>query len=154
MQVYLMQHAEAKPEEVDPDRSLSEKGRNDIEAVAARASQLQVEVEEIRHSGKLRAQQTADILGDALKPVQGVNKGSGLGPVDDVKPVAKALDSESSSLVLVGHLPFMARIAGLLVAGDIEVPAVKIHNAALVCLEKKDQYWQVSWILTPEMAKV
>ena len=152
MKVYLVQHAEAKPEEVDPDRPLSAKGRDDIEAVAAQAAQMNLTVAEIRHSGKLRAQQTAEILGAALKPDQGVNQASGLGPVDDVHPAAEALDSASAPLVLVGHLPFMARMAGLLVAGNADFPVVKIQNAALICLEKAEQGWQVSWILTPEMA--
>ena len=35
MNVYLVQHGEAKPKDVDPSRSLTERGREETERVAA-----------------------------------------------------------------------------------------------------------------------
>jgi phosphohistidine phosphatase len=60
MFLYLVQHAEAKREEEDPARDLTEKGRKDIESVAHRMKKLNVQVRQILHSGKTRAQSTAN----------------------------------------------------------------------------------------------
>jgi phosphohistidine phosphatase len=152
MQIYLVQHAEATSEQVDPERPLTEQGREDIRNVAALAAKLGVQVTQIRHSGKLRAEQTASVLGEALAPPNGVASAPGLGPVDDVEPVARGLDASPQPLMLVGHLPFMERLTGQMTAGDADLPVVTFHNAAIVCLVKGDERWQVSWILTPEMA--
>jgi hypothetical protein len=37
----------------------------------------------------------------------------------------------------VGHLPFLARQVGLLVAGDLDRPVVQYGNAGLVCLARE-----------------
>lgn len=153
MPVYLVQHAEAQSKQVDPDRPLTEQGWEDVRQVAAMAAELGLAVEQIRHSGKLRAQQTAEALGEALTPPEGVVAASGLGPVDPVEPVAQELDTASAPWMLVGHLPFMERITGQMVAGDADHPVVTFHNSAIVCLVKGEDRWQVSWILTPEMAR-
>lgn len=154
MKVYLVQHAEAKPEEVDPDRPLSERGRRDAERVAAMAGRLGIEVSQIRHSGKLRAEQTARALGETLSPAEGVVAIEGLGALDDVEPVANDLDVASAPVMLVGHLPFMERLIGELVVGDPDEAIVDVQNAAITCLSQDGEVWQVSWILTAEMAAV
>jgi phosphohistidine phosphatase len=109
MKVYLVQHGEAKPKSVDPTRPLTERGRREAQHVAAFAERLGLEVRQIRHSGKTRAEQTAAILGEALSPPDGVAAASGLAPLDDVQSVADALAQEPQPVMLVGHLPFLAR---------------------------------------------
>ncbi len=152
MNVYLVQHAEARPKEEDPDRSLSERGWRDAEGVAGLASRMGLVVSQIRHSGKLRAEQTARILGEALSPTEGLVAIEGLGPLDDVEPVANDVDVSVAPMMLVGHLPFMERLIGELVVGDPDEAIVDVQNAAIVCLSRSDETWQVRWILTPEMA--
>jgi len=153
VKVYLVQHGEAEPESVDPARPLSERGRGDVQCVAACAGRLAFEVQQIRHSGKTRAAQTAALFADALSPPDGVISVSGLAPKDDVVPVADALSGESQPVMLVGHLPFMERLASRLVTCDAARPAVQFCNGGVVCLERRDAYWLVAWILTPEMAR-
>jgi phosphohistidine phosphatase len=152
MIVYLVQHGEAEPKSVDPTRPLTARGHQDVRRVAARAARLDLGVRQIRHSGKTRAEQTAALLGQVLSPPDGVVAVSGLAPLDDVGPVAGGLMQESRPVMLVGHMPFMARLAGLLVAGDPECPVVRFRNAGLVCLVCEAERWSVAWILTPEMA--
>jgi phosphohistidine phosphatase len=110
-------------------------------------------VHEIRHSGKTRAEQTVTVLGEVLEPTAGVVAASGLGPLDDVASVAEALAQASQPLMLVGHLPFMERLAGHMLAGDAEQPVIKFHNAGLVCLTREKERWQVTWIITPSIAR-
>ncbi len=152
MQIYLVQHGIAHPKDVDPDRSLTELGRQETECVAALAARLDLGVHQIHHSGKTRAAQTAAILGDALSPAGGVVAVPGLTPRDDVRPVAEALAREAGPLMLVGHLPFLARLAGLLLTGDPDQTVVAFRNSAIVCLTRQGDRWQVAWILTPELA--
>ena len=63
--LYLVQHGEAVAESVDPNRPLSGPGRVTVEQVAAWAAWQGVKVDQIRHSGKLRAEQTAAISSSA-----------------------------------------------------------------------------------------
>jgi len=152
MNVYLIQHGEAEPKSLDPARPLTEPGRQAMERVAATAARLDLEVVQIQHSGKTRAEQTATILGQALSPPGGVVAVSGLAPKDDVRPVAGALAEASHPMMLVGHLPFLSRLAGLLVTGDPDRAVVQFQNAAIVCLARQEGRWLVAWILTPQMA--
>lgn len=154
MEVYLVQHAEAISEEEDPARPLSDVGRRHAEAVAEMAARLGVEVWQIRHSGKTRAEQTAEIMGAALDPGGSVLPVEGLSPLDDVEPVADELEGELQPVMLVGHLPFMERLAAQLIVGDDARPVIGFTNAAIVRLVKKEEGWRAAWILTPEMAEV
>jgi len=151
MNVYLVQHGEAEPKSVNSTRPLTAQGRHEVEQVAAFAARLGLEVGQIRHSGKTRAEQTAAILGEALSPPEGVVAVSNLAPKDDVAPVAEALANEPQPVMLVGHLPFLARLAGLLVTGNPEHPVVQFRNATIICLTRAEDRWLVAWILTPEM---
>jgi phosphohistidine phosphatase len=156
MQVYLVQHGEAEPKQVDPTQPLTERGRQGAQRVAAFAERLGFDVQQIRHSGKTRAEQTAAILGEALSPSDGVVVASGLAPLDDVQPVANALPQEPQPVIIVGHLPFLARLTGLLVTGDPDRSVVRFRNGGIVCLayEEEKDIWLVSWVLIPEMANV
>ena len=91
--LYLVQHGEAKSKEEDPERPLSETGRKTVEHVAAWAARMGLGVTLIRHSGKLRAQQTAAIFLENLQPPGGMEAYPGLNPHDDVSPVSRASSS-------------------------------------------------------------
>ena len=54
MYVYLVQHGKAKSAEEDPNRGLSDEGRNEIQRVAEFLSELRITVSLIQHSGKTR----------------------------------------------------------------------------------------------------
>jgi phosphohistidine phosphatase len=149
MHLYLVQHGEAVAESVDPNRPLSLLGRTVVEQVAVCAAQRGVEVDQIRHSGKLRAEQTAAIFAEKLNPREGVCVQSGLAPNDDIRPVAQTLAAESGSLMLVGHLPFLSRLAGFLLAGAGERPLVQFRNAGLVDLVRDGDHWAIGCVIPP-----
>jgi phosphohistidine phosphatase len=56
-------------------------------------------------------------------------------------------------LMLVGHRPFMDRLAGLLIAGDRKLAPVRFQRGAIVCLERDPRSWAwgVRWAVTPEL---
>ena len=107
-----------------------------------------VRVRRIEHSGKKRARQTAEIFAEHLRPEQGIGERQGLAPKDDVVPVAASLDP-SSNLMLVGHLPFMARLLGQLVVGDPERRVFQFQGGGIVCLDRDEAGWFIRWTLMP-----
>ncbi len=150
-ELFLVQHGEAKTKDEDPERPLTGRGAAVVEKMAAWAARAGVKVEEIRHSGKRRAEQTAGILGRHLAPDRGVVAVAGLNPKDDVEPVARELAGRDEPLMLVGHLPFLDRLASHLVAGDPEAAVARFRNAGIVCLERDAGAWSLLWAVTPKL---
>jgi len=62
MPLYLVRHGEAYSETVDPDRSLTERGKAIVADMAQMAASLNLPVSQVRHSTKIRARETADIF--------------------------------------------------------------------------------------------
>ena len=61
MRLFLVQHGEAKTEQEDPERPLTDRGASDVSRVARAATEARiVTAERIVHSGKTRARQTAE----------------------------------------------------------------------------------------------
>jgi len=152
LRLYLVQHAEAKPQAEDPARPLSEKGQEDIHRAANFIKAKGIEVSKIFHSGKLRAKQTAEALAEGISSAGGVEQAEGLAPLDDPGIWVNRLKEELEDLVLVGHLPHLSKLAGLLLAGDPERKVVGFRNGGVVCLERDEaEKWSVGWVLTPEI---
>jgi phosphohistidine phosphatase len=154
LQVYLVQHGEAKPEAEDPARPLTDRGREEVQRVAERAAALGIQVAEIRHSGKLRARETAEIFTAALFPSGGMREMDGLAPADDPGKARAVIESAREPLMLVGHLPHLSRLASLLLVGDPEREIIRFRNGAIVCLVQGKGGWLLQWILAPELASV
>jgi phosphohistidine phosphatase len=154
MRLYLVQHAEAKSKEEDPARDLTEKGRADVRRVADFASGLNLAISRILHSGKTRAASTAAILAEKLRPAQGVAETDGLAPLDDPHIWAGRLFGLAENLVLVGHLPHLAKLATVLLCGDREKDAVNFKMGGIVCLSREKQApWGLEWMVVPDLLR-
>ena len=151
MKAYFVQHAAALSEEEDPKRPLSEDGRSQVQATAKFAKEAGVQLGRIWHSGKTRAQQTAEVLAEHLKPSLGVRSSEELGPVDNPREWAGRLVEMDHDVMLVGHLPYMERITSILLVGDPERTVIDCHNAGIICLEYDQDEWTVQWIVIPEL---
>jgi phosphohistidine phosphatase len=151
MELYLVQHGEAKPEAEDPERPQTERGAEAVRQTAAWAAQVGVRASQIRHSGKRRAEQTATLLAERLDPANGVIAVEGLKPNDDVRPVAEALQAEPKPVMLVGHLPFLSRLASLLVVGNPDGGVIRFRQGGIVCLVQEEGKWIVNWVMPPEL---
>jgi phosphohistidine phosphatase len=152
MILYLVQHAEAAPKEVDPERSLTEEGLRDIRKAAEFVRPLNLELDYLWHSGKKRAEQTAEVLAEAVKVNKDMSARDGLAPNDDVTALADELVTATGDIAVVGHLPFLAKLASLLLTGSESANAVAFKNGGIVCLTRSDENrWQVDWMVTPEL---
>ncbi len=158
MKLYLVQHAEAVPAEDNPDRPLSDNGRTDVRRVASFLAGS-VRVGRIIHSPKTRARDTAVLLAQALGPGGVVEEAaSGLAPNDATDALARAIAGWSDDAMVVGHLPFMDRLASRLVAGSEEANVAAFQPGTVACLERADGDedsngggWALAWMVRPEL---
>jgi phosphohistidine phosphatase len=153
MRLYLVQHGEAKSEQEDPERSLTPRGEEETRKISDAVKQLSICPKKIYHSGKRRAEQTAGIIVAALGlPAQ---VGQGLNPNDDIRPWVERISAEEEDLMIVGHLPFLEKLASFLVSGNEGAKSVLFRYSAIVCLEKKEAgRWAVDRVLKPESSSV
>lgn len=110
MAIYLVRHGETVPEEIDPKRPLSEKGRSQVEATARALLKEKAEIAEIWHSTKLRARQSAEIIAQILG-IKNVIEKKGLTPFDDPAPIAELLKSTDKNILIAAHMPFLGELA-------------------------------------------
>lgn len=150
--VILVRHGEAVPRADDPQRPLTPRGRAETERVARRLTRLGIAIRGIRHSGKRRAEETAVILAAACEPRLPVERWEGLGPDDPVAPIARRLEREASSVLLVGHLPHLARLASLLLCGSAEAEVVVLPPSGAAVLVRREGGWSLVALLPPELA--
>jgi phosphohistidine phosphatase len=147
----LVQHAEAKREEEDPARPLTERGMGEAVKVAHHAARIGLRIGKIYHSGKLRALQTAEIMADNLRPSEGVEMAENLDPLADPKIFAEGLRSLEGDIMVVGHLPHLSKLVSLLLTGDASIEPVSFRTAGIVCLERDERgRWKLLWSLRPE----
>lgn len=150
MRLYLVQHGEARSELEDPERSLTPRGEEETRKISEAAQRQGVCPKKIYHSGKKRAEQTAGIIAAVLDLPAQVRQG--LNPNDDIRPWAERISVETEDLMIVGHLPFLEKLASFLVSGKEGAKAVLFRYSAIVCLEKKEfGRWAVDQVLKPEM---
>lgn len=155
MDLYLMQHGEATAEADDPKRPLTGPGSAAVARVAARAQMAGVRIDTCVHSGKLRAEQTAEVLAAAVAGGR-VESRHGLAPNDPIDPVAQWLRERTAdeSMALVGHLPFLDRLASSLVANDEDGQVISFQMGGLVRLVPKRERdgFAVAWVLVPNIS--
>ena len=154
MALYLVQHGKSLSKAMDPEKGLSEEGVAEVRRIAQVAKDYTVRVQGIRHSGKKRARQTAEILAEMLQPPEGSTKSEGLGPLDDVSAYAASL-GKAEGIMLVGHLPFMEKLTAYLITGSDEPPVFKFQNGGIVCLDKypDTSAWVIKWTLMPHIGE-
>lgn len=152
MKLYLVQHGEACAKEVDPDRPLTAQGMADIDRLAAFLKQAGIRVERVIHSGKLRALQTAERLARAVAPGVEAETSDIINPNDNPKAFDWQSESWNRDTLIVGHLPFMARLVSHLLIEDENRPVADYRPGSIVCLGHNNETgWRIEWMLRPEL---
>ena len=150
MKLYLSQHGEAHSKEQDPNRPLTSKGVDDVENVAQFLKQAGVQVKQIIHSGKLRARQTAEHLAKQLADDIELETTGIINPNDSPETFAWQIGSWQGDTLIVGHLPFMARLVSHLINGEKEPLMVAFQPGSVVCLERiNNEHWVINWMIRP-----
>ena len=150
MKLYIVRHGNAASASVDPQRGLTQAGREQVESVAKQLEVLNLTVDCIRHSGKARAEQTAEILAQAITVKEDVTAHPGLGPNDHVGPIRDEIETGGQDIMIVGHLPFVAVLTSVPLTGSQSNWPINFNEATTVCLEKQsDNRWRDEWIVAP-----
>lgn len=153
MPLFLVQHGKSQPKAVDPGQPLSPEGETDVRRIADVANGYGVTVSRILHSGKTRARETAEIFAAYLSPAGGVSAAPGLKPLDDPAAYVEQADP-ADPVMLVGHLPFMEKLAAGLVTGNMDRPIFRFQNGGIVCLDiyaGTTRDWVIKWALMPQV---
>jgi phosphohistidine phosphatase len=155
MNIYLVQHGKPFSKEENPDKPLSNKGKEDVGRVASFLMKAGIKVDDIFHSGKTRARETAEIMISKLIPGREPVKKNGLAPLDDVKTIAWEIKQGQKDLMIVGHLPHLAKLTALLITGSDSNPVVSFQQGGIVCLRHDDEEkgWTIAWMLVPEIVR-
>ena len=152
MKIYLVQHGEACAKEADPDRPLTDQGKADIERLAAFLKRAGIQVERVIHSGKLRAAQTAERLAHAIAAGVELESCTLINPNDNPKTFDWQSDSRDRDTLVVGHLPFMARLVSHLLIEDENRLITAWQPGSIVCLQREDAgSWRINWMIRPEL---
>jgi phosphohistidine phosphatase len=152
MKLYLVQHGDATPGETDAARPLSRKGRRDVLRLGELLARNGIAVSRIIHSGKLRAQQTAEAIASRLPTSVAVEARDGLNPNDPARAAAQLLVQSDDDTMVVSHLPLLGKLVSRLVMGSKEPGLVTFVPGTAVCLERAESgSWTVSWMVKPEL---
>ena len=154
MNIYLVQHGKPVPKEEDSKRPLSAQGKEDVEKIASFLIKAGIEVNEIFHSGKTRARDTAEIIASKLNPDKKPLEKRGLSPLDEVKIITEDIEQIQNNFMIVGHLPHLARLTSFLITGNESNQIVSFQQGSVVCLEKGEEgNWSIAWMLVPGLIK-
>lgn len=153
MKLYIVRHGQPNPETIDPEKGLSPTGEQEIELLASILKANNISVKEIWHSEKNRARQTAAILASGVASANGLIEKKGLNPTDRVEPIISKILAAQTDLLIVGHMPFMAHLASLLLAGDEHRMAMNFDTGAMACLDYAHGRWILEWFAYPKFFK-
>jgi phosphohistidine phosphatase len=147
MKLYLIQHGRSLPEEKDPQKSLSPEGKEETRRIAEFLKAKNIEVDGLWHSPKLRARQTAQIITASVFCPE-TKERDDLNPLDSVEKFPQEIISLDKNLMIIGHLPFLQKLASLLLSGSETNQFISFKNSGVVCLEHIIT-WEVAWMITP-----
>ncbi len=152
MKLYLVQHGQAMDKTDNPERPLSEAGVAEVGALATFLSGKGLAVPELYHSSKVRARQTAERLLTSLANEPTITVRADLDPKDDVAAFARELGEREADLMVVGHLPFLSKLASQLILARTKREVVAFRHAGAVCLERNPNGdWRLNWALPPDL---
>lgn len=152
MKLYLVRHGDYEKNILQRTEPLSERGRREIQQLAEFLAPASIRVAALVHSGKLRAEQTAEILAPGFLCNQTIQLQPGITPLDNVLAFANEVSVWHEDSVVVGHLPFLGRLLAKLVTGDENKEIIFFQPGTMVCIEKIDvARWIIDWVLCPSL---
>ena len=151
MVLYIVQHGDAVPKDTDPDRPLSNKGRNDIQRLTEWLSRHDVRVAQIFHSGKTRAQETAEILRPLLDSDGDIEERTGLAPNDSPEELIQQLQDTDKDTLIASHLPLVSRTVSQALTGSPDLQLVDFSPGSIAGIQREDgDSWRLFLFVRPD----
>jgi phosphohistidine phosphatase len=150
MHLYLVRHGEALTKEEDPEQGLSAAGNESIRKISAFAKGLNIKVRQVFHSGKKRASQTARIFSESVQTEMELTATDGMAPMDAPEVWFERVSQMNEDVMLVGHLPHLAKLSSMVLCGDMEARVLDFDAGSIVSLKRSDDdTWAVEWMMKP-----
>jgi len=146
--VYFVQHGIAHTKDIDPNRGLSDIGREQVLRVAAYLQNHHIVIHKICHSGKLRALQTAALFSDILS-VDNVCELNSMNPNDEPSQLISQINADA--VMYIGHLPNLQKVVSQILINDIKKEVLSFQNSAVACIEIDQHTATLKWFITPSM---
>jgi phosphohistidine phosphatase len=140
--LYLVHHGDAVGPDVDFRRPLSERGRAEVERVAAAAAAHGTKPAVVWHSGKLRAKQTAEAFWRACNALAELSATRDLQPDDPPDWIRDRLRGEPRDILIAGHFPYLPRLLALL-TGSVQV--FPLHGVVALRTDDAGETWTEMW---------
>ncbi|QTS83742.1 phosphohistidine phosphatase SixA [Coxiella endosymbiont of Amblyomma nuttalli] len=152
MKLYCVRHghAEQLPNK-SGERPLTQKGIEEINRIATYLAYRDVHAIHVMHSGKLRAQQSAVILAEAVAKNQLIEVCELLGSDHQIALLIDRVQEWHDDTLLVGHMPCMSQLVNTLILGDDYPDILRFTPATVVCLEQFENRWILNWVLRPDL---
>lgn len=147
--LFLVHHGDAVGPDVDPRRSLSTRGQQDVARGAAEAVSRGAKPAIVWHSGKLRARQTAEAFWLACNPLAEFSATRDLQPDDPPAPMRDRLRGEKQHILIAGHFPHLAKLLALLVGRDVRPVEFPPHGVVALASENNGETWNEVWRWEP-----
>jgi phosphohistidine phosphatase len=147
--IFLMRHADAVSDEVNPARPLSQRGREQVARVcAALSGNPGFNPAEIMHSSLVRSRETAELLAKGLKLAAPLVQTDGIEPDDDPGRIAAVLEASGTDVAVVGHEPHLGVLASLLVHGPRRTGVYyPFPKAGVLALSREGRRWRSEWLI-------
>ena len=155
MKLYLMRHGEAAYKENDVKQGLTRNGKLAIEQLAKKLtrnisdhpSDQKINIENVLHSEKARAQQTAEIMASILAPNVVPLCRKNLNPNDTPEDLLPYIETLTQETLITSHLPYIPSLLRLLTKDQ---QPVRFDPGTIVCLRKNDTNWHLEWVTRPD----
>ncbi len=134
MNIYIMRHGEAELGAGSFEPELTHQGLQQIDTVARILQHERLDL--ILHSPKLRARQTVEQLQTHIDMPEVIVASTLLPDSEPAELVSSLADYSANSMLLVSHLPLVARLAGWLTDADKDVSRFATFSpAGVVAIE-------------------
>lgn len=103
----------------------------------------------IFHSKKKRARETAEIIIKIVSPDVTPESHQKITPNDDPNLILAEVNGWTEDTLIASHLPFVPNLITLLTGKDVYLSAITFETGTIVCLEKNNSEWNISWSTAP-----
>ena len=135
MHIYLVRHADALSHQEDEKRPLSRRGRQEAALVSHFLKKKSLApVDEVWHSTRLRAKQTAEIFVKELGWNVLLKETAGLEPDDGVDEIAGRLGTTQKSIMVVGQMAYLEHMESTIIVARENPYKIKYDLAAVLSL--------------------
>ena len=148
MKVYLIHHAAVKSAEQDPERHLSQQGREEADRLGARFKAAGAAPVQIPHSDKQWTKESAERIAAAMGAPDSIALADyPINTGHPTEPFMEQIRNSPGDIMMVGHSDYLLRSASKLLCGDQDIRVIEFKpgNCTAFCFEADGEDWAVTF---------